>query len=284
MTVDRETLLLLTAYHDGALSAGEILAFERRLAAEPDLKQSLDELARLKTALSGTFASQPAAPEALRAKILAGVGGADRTTPEAKAKAVAEVAGPTELADRQPPLRQSVWPSRAALAASLAIGAVLGALIMPAVDRFGGGNGVQGRSVLDAVVDDHLRALAAAQPFEIASSDRHVVKPWFNGRTTIAPSAPDLADQGYPLIGGRVDVIDGQSVPSLVYRHDRHIISVTITPLPPEPQDGAEKGREGTVVESWRDGRLAYWAASDLNAADMRRFAELFRERTSSAP
>ncbi len=284
MTVDRETLLLLTAYHDGALSAGEILAFEQRLAAEPELKKSLDELARLKKALSDTFASQPAAPDALRAKILAEVGGAGRIAPEAEAKAETKVAGPTEFAAKQRPVRQSVWPSWAALAASLAIGAVLGALIMPAVDRFGGDDGLPGRSVLDAVVDDHLRALAAGQPFDIASSDRHVVKPWFNGRTTIAPNAPDLADQGYPLIGGRVDVIDGQSVPSLVYRHDRHIISVTITPQSPQQTGSGEKGREGTTVESWRDAGLIYWAASDLNAADMRRFAELFRERAGSAP
>ncbi|MDE1159810.1 MAG: anti-sigma factor [Neorhizobium sp.] len=293
MTIDHETRLLLTAYHDGGLSAGEVLAFEKRLAAEPELRQALDEVESLSQSLSAAFARQPAAPDALRDRILSlaeaspgtpfaaasttnGNGGSDEDEDPAD---IATLAALSAMARGLPRRSGPSWP---ALAASLVVGAVLGALTMTAFDRQSPLGSGPDRTVLDAVVDSHLRALAANQPFEIASSDRHVVKPWFNGRTTIAPNAPDLADQGFPLIGGRVDVIDAEPVPSLVYRHDLHVISVTITASP--ATSGAEKGRDGTTVEEWRDDGLTYWAASDLNATDLRRFVAMFRQRTSPAP
>src|SRR6202000_2989297 len=80
---------------------------------------------------------------------------------------------------------------------------------------------------LDAAVAGHVRALAAGTPFDVASSDRHTVKPWFAGKVTFAPQVVDLADKGFPLVGGRVDVIDGRTAATLVFRHDKHIVSLT---------------------------------------------------------
>ena len=103
--------------------------------------------------------------------------------------------------------------------------------------------------------------------------------PWFNGRTTVAPDAPDLAEQGFPLVGGRVDIVGGAPVPTLVYRKDRHVISVTVVPGADGPGPGEER-RDGSTLERWRLGDLTYWAVSDLNLRDLRAFGDLFRSRT----
>lgn len=252
--IDDETLLLLSAYADGELSPGEILAMERRLATEPGARVAAERLRTLSTALRETLASPPA-PEALRARVIQEIGFAD------------------------PPPGQSwrgSWRgSWQALAATLLLGLVGGATLGSGAYR----DRPETPATAEAVLAGHLRGLAAPQPFDVASSDRHVVKPWFNGRTTIAPDAPDLADQGFPLIGGRVDIVTGTPVPTLVYRRDRHVISVTVVPAAGSPPAGEER-RDGSTIERWSLGDLTYWAVSDLNARDLRGFVDLFRSRT----
>jgi anti-sigma factor RsiW len=84
--------------------------------------------------------------------------------------------------------------------------------------------------VRGSIVDAHLRALMASQPIDVASSDQHTVKPWFNGRIPQAPRVVDLAKEEFPLVGGRIDVIAENPVPSLVYAHRKHLISLTAVP------------------------------------------------------
>lgn len=253
MTGDDETLLLLSAYCDGELSPGEVIAMERRLAAEPELRATIEHLRTLSASLRGVLPGSPA-PEALRGRVVQSIGFAD-------------------------PAPGRGWRgSWQALAATLAIGVAVGASI-------GGGAAYLDRAAGvpttgDAVLASHLRGLAAPQPFDIASSDGHVVKPWFNGRTFVAPDAPDLADQGFPLAGGRIDIVAGKPVPTLVYRRDRHVISVTVVPAAAGPPEGEEQ-RDGSRIVRWSAGDLTYWAVSDLNARDLRRFVELFRSRTT---
>src|SRR5262249_32134028 len=79
----------------------------------------------------------------------------------------------------------------------------------------------------EAVRAGHLRGLMAPQPPDVASPDRHTVKPWFNGRIPQAPRVIALASQDFPLIGGRIDVVERTGVPTLVYRHRQHLISLT---------------------------------------------------------
>ena len=251
MSADDETLLLLGAYADGELSPGEVLAMERRLAAEPDLRAMAERLRGLSGPVRTILAEVPV-PDTLRGRIVQQVG----------------------FADPQPARRRfGSWPALAAtLVTGIALGASFGGLVprrtAEAPDPIG-----------EAVLAGHLRGLIAPQPFDIASSDRHVVKPWFNGRTTIAPDAPDLADRGFPLVGGRIDIVAGKPVPTLIYRHDRHVISVTAVPGTGDAPGGAES-RDGSLIERWSTDDLSYWAVSDLNARDLRGFVELFRSRT----
>ena len=128
----------------------------------------------------------------------------------------------------------------------------------------------------DMIVASHVRALMAPQPFDVASSDRHTVKPWFNGRIADAPRVVDLADQGFPLVGGRVDVIGRVPVATLVYRLRQHLISLTAVPggrmIATTPREIA-----GYNILSWREDGTAYSAVSDLAATDLETFAKAFR-------
>jgi anti-sigma factor RsiW len=263
---DDETLLLLSAYADGELSPGEVLAMERRLAAEPGARVAAERLRSLSTALRETLAAPPA-PEALRARVIHELGFADPPPEHAAEGSWGDSSGGAR--------RESWRGSWQALAATLLLGLVGGATLGSGAYR----DRPEPPATIEAVLAGHLRGLAAPQPFDIASSDRHVVKPWFNGRTTIAPDAPDLADQGFPLIGGRVDIVTGTPVPTLVYRRDRHVISVTVLPAADSPPAGEER-RDGSTIARWSLGDLTYWAVSDLNARDLRGFVGLFRSRT----
>ena len=251
MTND-ETMILLGAYRDGELSPSETLDLERRLATDPDERALSERLGALSGALHEAL-SMPPAPAALHAKLSRQFG----------------VAAPA--------LRRTGLQSWQALAAALVVGLVGGGLLGA------GGTYLQMESgtgaTMDAVLAGHLRGLAAPQPFDIASSNRHVVKPWFNGRTTIAPEAPDLADKGFPLVGGRIDVIGGKSVPTLVYQHDKHVISVTI--VSKAASAAGENRLDGSTIEHWNAGDLTYWAVSDVAGKDLRAFVDLYRAQTA---
>ena len=248
-----DDFLLLSAYHDGELSPGEALDMERKLLADPDLRAMSDRLGVLSGALRGALATSPA-PAALRARMIGQFG-----------------------VTSSRPVDRPRWH---ALAAVLLVGLIGGGLIGAGGTYLTLGPGPD--MVMDAVVSGHLRALTAPQPFDIASSNRHVVKPWFNGRTTIAPEAPDLADKGFPLSGGRIDVIDGKAVPTLVYHHDLHVISVTVVPKSSDITT-AEKHSAGYTAERWTAGDLTYWAVSDVSVKDLRSFVQLFRAQLAQS-
>lgn len=248
--IDDGTILLINAYVDGELSPTETLAMERRLESEPHLRAFVDQLRNVSSRVSNVLVLEPA-PERLRATIVSAIGFSDVAS--------------------APRTRAVVWAS---LAASLLVGAALGAWLNGPLSPWSSN---AAPSITDMVFAAHLRGLSASQPFDIASSDNHVVKPWFNGRTTIAPAAPDLAGEGFPLIGGRIDIVRDTAVPTLVYRRDRHIISVTVIPSTPEIGEH-EQRRDGSMIKRWVSGNLTYLATSDLNATDLRRFVTLFRD------
>src|SRR6202012_189077 len=112
-----------------------------------------------------------------------------------------------------------------ALAASAVFGAVISGSVLKTIDRFG-----QEDTTASEGVAGHIRGLLAPQPFDVASSDRHTVKPWFTARLPESPQVPDLATQGFSLLGGRVDVIGHDPVATIVYKHAAHTVSLTTLP------------------------------------------------------
>ena len=137
----------------------------------------------------------------------------------------------------------------------------------------------QREEVASQVVAGHIRSLLASQPFDVASSDRHTVKPWFTARLPESPQVPDLAAQGFTLLGGRVDVIGHDPVATIVYKHAAHTVSVTT--LRPG-QSVSDRAIAGYNVRSWSDADFTYVAVSDLSAADLATFERVFSAASPS--
>jgi anti-sigma factor (TIGR02949 family) len=130
--------------------------------------------------------------------------------------------------------------------------------------------------VRDAIVASHLRSLQASHLVDVPSSDRHTVKPWFNGRLDFSPPVVDLTTQGFPLIGGRLDYIDGHPAAALVYGRARHMINVFIWPTrPDEPAEARPSALRGYNVRHWTRDGMTYWAVSDVASTDLDTFVSL---------
>lgn len=136
-------------------------------------------------------------------------------------------------------------------------------------------------AVVDEVVDSHVRSLLVDHLSDVASTDRHEVKPWFNGKLDYAPVVNDLAARGFPLIGGRLDFIDHRPVAALVYGRRKHVINLFCWPTGDRGHDSTElkqSEQNGFHLVHWTQGGLQYWAVSDLNAVDLAEFARLVQE------
>jgi anti-sigma factor RsiW len=142
---------------------------------------------------------------------------------------------------------------------------------------------IEDTNLAGTLVADHKRGLLSGAPADVASSDRHTVKPWFATRFALAPKVIDLGPQGFPLAGGRIDVISGAPAPVLVYRHKEHFISLTALPAQGSPPAGAFVV-DGYSVQVWRDGGTEYWAISDIDPAELVNFHRLFDAAAKSGP
>ncbi|HZU95783.1 MAG TPA: zf-HC2 domain-containing protein, partial [Planctomycetota bacterium] len=154
------------------------------------------------------------------------------------------------------------------LVLAVAAGIVLGVLLRPTVGD---------DPVAREAVASHVRSLQAAHLLDVESSDRHTVKPWFQGRIPFAPSVPDLAGAGFPLVGGRLDFLDGQTVAALVYKRRQHTINVFVWPA--VGADSAPSGTatpEGYNVVRWSAGGFAHVAVSDVAAGDLDELVRAF--------
>jgi anti-sigma factor RsiW len=133
-------------------------------------------------------------------------------------------------------------------------------------------------ALADEVVSGHVRSLEAAHLTDVLSSDRHTVKPWFAGKLDYAPPVEDLAAEGFPLAGGRLDYLDGRPVSALVYRRGGHTINLFIWPASGEASARARTERGFRVIRWTRNG-MSYWAVSDLNEEELSRFTAFLQAR-----
>src|SRR6201995_933493 len=134
----------------------------------------------------------------------------------------------------------------------------------------------QDNSLAVDVISSHLRSLLATHLLDVPSTDQHTVKPWFDGKLKFSPPVRDFADQGFRLIGGRLDYINGREVAALVYQRRLHIINLFIWPLESGRTTAAESfATNGYNVLHWERDAFAFWAVSDVSAGDLMAFAGL---------
>ena len=260
--------LMLHGLVDGELDAAHSLQVESHIATCAHCAGQLESLQALKQRVAQKGV-QWRTPDHVRAQVLATI------SREAAMQARSLAGAP---ASRHGDARFSVlgfvrqWlfvPSLAALAASLFL------VLAPVSDR---------SSIPDEVLAGHVRSLLVDHLTDVATSDRHTVKPWFNGKIDFSPPVVDLAQGGFPLQGGRVDYIGGRVVAALVYKRQSHIINVFVWPAAAgatTPTLPTTASRDSYNMANWSVGGLTFWAVSDVNADDLTRFREAFSSRTA---
>jgi anti-sigma factor RsiW len=175
------------------------------------------------------------------------------------------------------PARASLDPNRRSLLKGFAFGSVLSGALAAGVAMVVLRNDRDQRVAGD-VVSAHLRSLQADHLTDVQSSDQHTVKPWFNGRLDVAPPVVDLTAQGFTLIGGRLDYIDGKPVGVLVYKRRAHVINLFVVQasLAGQFAPHAETIR-GFNIRRWSSGGLEFWAVSDINGEELQEFEQRFQ-------
>ncbi len=283
MKTCEETQQWVDAYLDGELDPIHSVEIERHLQACAACAKIFADGRTLARAI-GT-APRHAMPAALRARIGAALRAeAGEEAVEAKAVSFREALGAewrrwaravATLATPRP-----AWGQLAALATVLVFfcAALAGTWIAARRSVVGGTREQLAREI----VDSHVRSLMSSRLTDVVSTDRHTVKPWFNGKLGFSPAVADFSSAGFPLAGGRLDYVDERPAAALVYQCRKHVINVFVQASaagsltddrPPEPL-----ACRGYHLRHWTQAGMSFWAVSDLNEADLQRFVELMRQ------
>jgi anti-sigma factor RsiW len=244
-----ECSALLDAFHDQELAAAERAAVQSHLDECPGCRAKYETLARTSQLLKEGSVRYPA-PDVLKARIRGAL-------------------LQQEVGDR--PRAGGRFPWLPLAAAGLAI-AVASSAATVALIRRGSGS----PSIAEQVLASHLRSLMPNHLVDVASTDQHNVKPWFNGRVDLSPQVPALDSAGFPLIGGRLDYLVGRAVATVVYSRRQHVINVYSWPEAGPDLAESKSAAHGYHLVHWRSDGVEYWAVSDLNSAELAQFVGVF--------
>lgn len=266
----KETRRLLHAYLDGELDLVRSMEIERHLDGCAGCLLAFRKQQSLRSQVRGSSLYYRA-PESFKNRIQAGLSEAQRSTPERE----------TAAATRLPP-RQARWGHSMTWAAAVA--ALAGLIIIISTLASRSSRPSQQDLLAEEVVSSHIRSLMPNHLTDVASSNQHTVKPWFDGRLDFSPSVVDLARQGFPLVGGRLDYLGGRPVAALVYQRRKHFINVFTWPRDASAGDSSSPvevpTRQGYNVFHWTKSGMVYWAVSDLNTMELEDFVRLLRNAT----
>ena len=256
---------LLDAYLDKELDRAEARELEAHLDGCAACRAELTRLDALRVALRDRALRYPA-PAALRERIALT---AARDTDHAHAVPEDYAAAPRAVRGRAPG-----WLALAA-ACVLAFGA--GGMIVHNWSPRSGGDA----SALLAhdLFASHWRALVAASPVDVVSSDRHTVKPWFAGKIDYSPRVSDFAAEGFELTGGRLDYLNDRVVAALVYKRRLHVIDAYVWPTKAADSSPARRSRQGINGLEWTHDGMRYYLVSDIELNELAELARLMRSR-----
>ncbi|PYT08725.1 MAG: anti-sigma factor [Acidobacteria bacterium] len=243
-----ETQKLVDAYVDRELDLAKSLELERHLSECGECSKRHARLLALRSALSTVYHTPSAS---LQRRVTSGI----------------RKAGKSGAMARLPRVMAWRWVG---VAASVALVLVVSWSVVrlsarPSPDEV----------VAREVVSDHVRSLMVDHIADVPSSDQHTVKPWFNGKLDFSPPVTDLGEQGFPLVGGRLDYVDSRAVAALVYQRKKHVINLFIWPTDESDRSGLTATHQGYNVIHWCQADMSYWAVSDLNGNELREFAQL---------
>jgi len=246
----------LNAFVDGELELSRQLALEARLATDPALREALEGLRALRQALRER-AEYHVAPAALRARL---------RLPLPHAPAPASVPAPVASARAADVLRRwFAWRP-------LLVGLGLAALLAGSAELLRSSFGADER-LFQEVIASHVRSTVGQRLVDIASSDRHTVKPWLSGRLDYSPPVADVPVPGAVFVGGRVDYLDGRPVAALVYRQRQHLIDAYVWPGAQGDSSPQGLSLRGFNAMHWTRGGMRFWLVSDLNRDELGAFA-----------
>ena len=252
---------LLHGYLDGELDLIRSLEIEEHLKTCPDCAQQLWGQQTLRKAFRSSNLYERA-PSALAVRIRASI------SQENAREAVAPLQS-KPISMLSP--RRKVW-NWLAVAAAIFLAALLTWRALP---------GRRGDSDLVAreIVASHIRSLQPGHLFDVQSTDQHTVKPWFNGKLDFSPPVRDLTEEGFPLIGGRLDYIDHRAVAALVYQRRQHLINVFIWPAEKQIDDNLHsESSQGYNMVVWERDGMYLCAVSDLSTGELQQFAQLIEK------
>ena len=241
---------LIHAYVDGELDVMRSLDVEQHTKSCPKCAAQLNSLKALHTALAQSdFAYH--APASLRDN-------------------VRQIA-PAPAGRKQPPALDLQWLWKWIAVGATAM-AALAIVLRPA--EFSQNN--SGDELANEVIAGHIRSLMPGHLTDVLSSDKHTVKPWFEGKVDFAPDVKDFASKSFPLVGGRLDYIDGRTVAALVYQHGKHFINVFIWPTTNATGAASEiKNYHGYCVISFDANGFHYSLVSDMDPTELKELAGL---------
>ena len=276
MNCREENEMLIHAYVDGELDLLSTVKLEAHLRDCTPCAQAHKNLQTLRSGIS-SGALYFKAPNHLAGRVHLALQEADK----ADAHTSAAVQEPSRRASSEELQRRMWWQfswAWAGVAAALAMAALVVWRLDPGVSRRS-----QNELLAQEVLSSHVRSLMANHLTDVPSSDQHTVKPWFNGKLDFSPPVKDLAAEGFPLVGGRLDYLNDRPVAALVYQRRKHFINLFIWP---SDSGSGQKTvmRQGYNLFHWAQSGMTYWAVSDLNSSELQEFVHLLQKHTRGAP
>jgi anti-sigma factor RsiW len=253
-----DSRIYLPAYLDEELDVAECLRIQKHLTECADCRQAQDEQLALRSALRDPDLYAHPSPDFSK-----------------RIEAAVRRAAQEEARSQGSSWFESLWVGGfrwVPAAAALVIVAIGAFLVMNSL------RSSHQQLIASAVLAGHIRSLQPGHLIDVPSSDRHTVKPWFQGKLDFSPPVPDLSELGWTLVGGRLDYVDGRPVAVLIYQRRMHNINVFLWPNHGSADDAIrEEDAQGYQILHWNGAETTYWVVSDLNNAELMELARALR-------